>query len=304
MKTFSCLFLIVTCIFLSQTSIWATDTDDSAITLTRAERFAIYQEAQEIAAENGNSFEVSKDAIPKYKYPNGLKLLSAEGKGDLLNKINSAGVIKAMLPKWDWRDHEGVTKVKNQGDCGSCWAFAATGNFEHSIKTFDSKETDLSEQDLMNCNKQGYGCDGGCLDCSEYFRDSGAAMESDEPYKAQKGSCNSGLSRQYKIKEYANFEEDAEMMKSCIYYYGSIVTVCDAGSAFRAYSRGVYNVKGGTPNHAILAIGWDDPAGYWIIKNSWGEEWGEKGYGKIKYGSACVGQENTVIDYKGKQLDH
>ncbi|MDD2716477.1 MAG: C1 family peptidase [Candidatus Wallbacteria bacterium] len=272
-------------------------------TLSRSERYDIYQKALQIAAENGNAFEVSMEAIPKYRNTPGLIPFNSE-KVKMLSKKMSRFNAKANLAKWDWRDHDGVTPAKNQGACGSCWDFAATANLEHSIKCFDSLEVDLSEQDLLNCNKQGYDCTGGQLDCSEYFLN-GAALEADCKYKATTEACSTGLTRAYNIKDWAFFTEDVEMMKSCIYYYGSIVTVVDADDpGFKAYSKGIYNVKGGTPNHAILAVGWDDSDEVFIIKNSqMGEAWGDKGYGKVKYGCACIGQENVVIDYKG-QLAH
>ncbi|MDD2716476.1 MAG: C1 family peptidase [Candidatus Wallbacteria bacterium] len=291
--------IVILMLMVFAVTLYAETTVPIEQTYTRSERYTLVKQAQQIADENGNAFEVSIEAIPKYKNCTGLQQFTPEDLKRIVKKLHNKS-FKASLQKWDWRDNKGVTPVKNQGDCGSCWAFAATANFEHNIMCADKKEVDLAEQDLLNCNKQGYGCDGGNLDCSEYFRDQGCAEESAEPYKAVKESCKA-LSRTYKINDTAVFEEDAEMMKSCIFYYGSIVTVVDADSpAFKAYAKGVYNIKGGTPNHAILAVGWDDAAGYWIIKNSWGEEWGDKGYGKVAYGQACIGQLNAVTDYKGQ----
>ncbi|MDD5091568.1 MAG: C1 family peptidase [Candidatus Wallbacteria bacterium] len=303
--------LIVLLVVVFSVAVFAETTDSLVPTkLTRAQKALVLREAQKIAAEHGDSFTVSMDAIPDYPIEKlcGYKPISAE-KMAKFKKMNLKSSAKGdgMPAAWDWRDNEGVTKVKDQGECGSCWAFAATGNLEHAVKCYESKEVDLAEQDLINCNKWSYGCDGGCLDCSEYFVSDGAALESEEEYQAKDGLECKGVAGDYKLAEIFLFEgEDMETMRAAIYYLGSLVTVVQAsglkGKAFAAYSGGVYNVpadkSGRGADHAILLVGWDTAKGAWLLKNSWGEGWGDGGYGWVNYGSACIAEQNCATLYK------
>lgn len=278
--------------------------------ITRSMKYDILHKAQQIAEENGSLFEVDIDAIPDYKDEYLFGLVIPENI-ETVSSYRFGSGFKAgdAIPSWDWREHDGVTPVKHQGECGSCWAFAITGNFEHWIKIIDKTEVDLSEQDLINCNKEGHECKGGWpFDAAGYFIENGAAKEDEEKYKAAKSSCKCCISRSYKLTDRVKFDQDDSMLKSCVYYCGSATVCVDADdAAFKSYRSGIYNVKskGGQPNHAVLCVGFNDTDGYWVIKNSWGEGWGDKGYAKIKYGSCLLGQSHNVVTlYKNDLISH
>ncbi|NOY88772.1 MAG: PKD domain-containing protein [FCB group bacterium] len=213
---------------------------------------------------------------------------------------------------FDWREHNGTTPIKNQGACGSCWAFGTVGPLECAIKIRDGKTVDLSEQWLVSCNAEGWGCAGGWM-AQDYFQwkgdpcgDAGAVLESEFPYAAKDLSCGCPYDHPYKIYSWAyigseNGTPTVDQMKQAILEYGPISVSVYANSAMQAYSGGVFNGCGtGTINHAVVLVGWDDtqgPNGIWIMRNSWGAGWGENGYIRIPYGCSKIGYAACYIDY-------
>jgi C1A family cysteine protease len=199
---------------------------------------------------------------------------------------------------FSWLAQGKMTPAKNQGSCGSCWAFAACGSFEAVIKIKDNVTRDLAEQWLVNCTS-GSSCSGGwCPD--NMFKKYGAVYEKDAPYKAANGTCGT-----YTYHEKAtNYKQIAtnptvDQIKQAIYTYGPVWVCIAAGSNFSGYKSGVL-AKGdaGSVNHAVVLCGWDDATGSWVLRNSWGTGWGEnQGYMRIKYGLSLVGYNATYIQY-------
>ena len=215
------------------------------------------------------------------------------------------------LPEYfDWRDHAGATPAKHQGDCGSCWAFAATAQMESHTYIYDGRIEDYSEQAVMDCNDAGVGCGGGeCTHAYQVFIDYGAVAESCVPYLASsphpctQDSCES-LAR---MSDFLVVPNTITEIKSAVYNEGPVFTSMYANSAMVNYVSGCYDTDyPEDPNHAVLIVGWDDNAcggeGAWIIKNSWGTSWGYDGFGKIKYGVCSIGQGTYTIDYASDDL--
>jgi len=220
--------------------------------------------------------------------------------------------------RWDWRDKTpgGLPPIRDQGDCGSCWAFATVGALECAIKIKDGINVDLSEQWLVDCATGlfWYGCDGGISahdwhkgtrtdSCGGY----GAVLETDYPYTGYDGSCSCPKPHYYTIRDWHYVGPmlgipSLDALKTAIYRYGPIVASMEAKESFLAYKGGLYNDKTeskDTPNHMIVIVGWDDNygSGAFIIRNSWGTYWGENGYGYIEYGTAQIGYGADYIEY-------
>ena len=200
---------------------------------------------------------------------------------------------------FDWRTTNMVTPPRDQGNCGSCWAFSSIGAIEsiYKIKTGVTTDWDMSEQILVSCNSQNSGCDGGYVDgIANFLRDTGTAEESCFPYTSgttgQSGNCSgvcptwTGLP--YKITSWGyvtSVNPDIGSIKAALVTYGPLPTTMNVYSDFMNYSSGIYRYVSGTPEggHAILIVGYDDAGQYFIVKNSWGASWGEGGYFRIGY---------------------
>jgi len=197
---------------------------------------------------------------------------------------------------FDWRELNGVTPVKDQANCGSCWDFAAVGSFESAILIADEVELDLSEQQVLSCNTGGSSCDGGWMaDAYNLFMDYGAIDEADMPYEADDTvPCTQ---EQYDPLVYQIGYEDIPngiaFIKNAL-LTGPVATTFTVYDDFFSYSGGCYEHEDTAPiNHAVVIVGWDDAMcdgdGAWIVKNSWGPGWGADGYFYMKFGSCYIG---------------
>ena len=194
--------------------------------------------------------------------------------------------------------------IKNQGSCGSCWAFSIAAQFETAILKKDGVTVDLSEQWLVSCNTYGWGCNGG-LWANDMYVSPGAVMESCFPYSATDEPCISSCPNPYQATGWAYVDPSVAVpstddIKQAIYTYGGVAAGVYVDRWFQAYTSGVLtrckrNVN--YTNHAIQLVGWDDAKGAWLLKNSWGTGWGENGFMWIQYGCDKVGDEANVFFY-------
>ncbi len=211
-----------------------------------------------------------------------------------------------QLPsEFDWRALNGTTPAKNQGGCGSCWAFGAIGQLEAHIRIYDERIEDLSEQNVIDCNTEGASCSGGWLYAAyDLFINPGAVAESCIPYEARDDlPCRQDMCEKLAfIAGYEYIPNNVSQIKNAVYNDGPVATGMTALNDLYNYSSGCYDTETiDPPNHAVLIVGWDDDAcggaGAWIIKNSWGEDWGQNGFGYIKYGVCNIGYASYTIDY-------
>jgi len=196
----------------------------------------------------------------------------------------------------DWREKSVVSPVKNQGGCGSCWAFASTETVESAVAIATGKAPPvLSPQELVSCapNPKDCGGTGGCQGSTEplafaYVQKVGMTTEAIYPYQAITGTCDSSKVSQAKV-HIANYTRlptnDYGALMQAVATVGPIAISVDA--SWGGYESGVYQGACGTTiDHAVQLVGYGNDAAsgldYWLVRNSWGESWGEKGYIRIK----------------------
>ena len=206
---------------------------------------------------------------------------------------------------FDWRLLGGVTPVKDQRQCGSCWAFAATGAFESAYLIAEGTVPDFSEQAVVSCDNASNGCNGGWTGSAyNLFATRGAVDESCMPYMADDNiPCTMDQCDVIAyLNNYSEIPNNVNAIKNML-TIGPVSTSFTVYDDFDAYQSGCYEHAGGDPtNHAVVIVGWDDNEcngqGAWIVKNSWGPGWGRLGgYFYIKYGSAAIGSDATLPIY-------
>jgi xylem cysteine proteinase len=195
----------------------------------------------------------------------------------------------------DWNAAGHVTPVKDQGKCGSCWAFAAAATIEFQINVLlNVSTTDLSEQQLVDCDTTNWGCDGGWP--HYVFRNLvnsgfGLTTESTYPYKVAEGTCKTAFKKEnYRITSQSGvwsgrsdgWGSGTELQLKALVKINPIVVAVYVDNNFMAYKSGVFNgcPPNSDPNHAVVAVGYGTVNGknVWIIRNSWGSNWGVNGH--------------------------
>jgi cathepsin L len=181
-----------------------------------------------------------------------------------------------------------VTPVKDQGSCGSCWSFGATGALEGQYYLANGELLSFSEQQQVDCNRLCFGCDGGTAESAFIYwkRFNAPILENDYPYTGVKGSCeNSEHETVGSVSGYVSTTQYSESsLKNAVGTVGPVTIAIDASLwSFQLYSSGIYDPSGCSStslDHQVLAVGYDNDADgdYWIVKNSWGESWGINGY--------------------------
>ncbi|MCP4624648.1 MAG: hypothetical protein GY850_14130 [bacterium] len=249
----------------------------------------------------GYDFSVGETRPYRLARDNGIRL---HGQNMQTMDLGRLRKIKAKnLPeRFDWRDRGMVTPVKDQHPCGTCWAFATVAEMESKVLINEGIEYDFSEQHLTSCEYwTTSGRSGNCFPggtpqrATNLFTKKGLVLETCSPYEAiEDVACEVSCAAVKKVTGWRIIANDVETIKAVISEYGPITTGMDgADLTLNAYTGGVYEHEGqGLINHLVLLVGWDDSLGdhgAWIVKNSWGTDWGMDGYFYIAYGSSDIG---------------
>jgi inhibitor of cysteine peptidase len=264
-------------------------------------------------------FSLSVEAIGPFTQPPPTPMASAPPPTSQLSVDLGAAEQLGLPAAFNWCDQGGCTLVKDQGGCGSCWAFSTVGPLESNILIHDGLEKDLSEQYLLSCNIDGGSCRGGWF-AHDYHQwrhilaepDAGAVYEVDFPYVEWDAPCNPPHTHHEKIVDWAyvgNYYSvpSVTSIKQAILDHGPVSVAIRTSSAFRSYTRGIFETNEvGTPDHAVVLLGWDNNQGtngIWYLRNSWGTRWGERGYMRIGYGISSVGYAANYVTYDATCYD-
>jgi cathepsin L len=199
----------------------------------------------------------------------------------------------------DWTTKGAVTKVKDQGQCGSCWSFSTTGGLEGAWEIATGQLTSMSEQQFVDCDTSSMGCNGGNMNSAfAWAEKQNVATEQSYPYTAKDGSCKtSGLSTAipkggvtgYKSVGSLFSKATVAKLESAIDLNPVSIAIEADQNSFQHYTGGILSSGCGTNlDHGVLAVGYNTAEGYWLVKNSWGASWGDNGYIKLSQtGNVC-----------------
>ncbi len=219
--------------------------------------------------------------------------------------------------EFNWMDQGVLGDVKDQSSCGSCWAFSATGNLEGQMKLLKKQTVRLSEQMLVDCDDIDSGCDGGLQENAfNWLKENGGIMsEDDYPYVARKRACKSDPSKYVKglkvtgYKKLGNCQEqwcpvDEKEIKTFLLKTGPLAIALN-GDSLQWYTEGIidddeWDCDPEGMNHAVVLVGYghdkEEDLDFWIVRNSWGSNWGEEGYFRMARGKGTCGINQYIMN--------
>jgi C1A family cysteine protease len=236
-------------------------------------------------------------------------------------------VLEPLPSRFDWDELFPAQPVRSQALCGSCWAFASIAALEYQVLIQERRSVDLSEDWLLDCNREGWNCDLGFAGHNYYTlgateldlcNTKGAPLEAADPYDPGAVNCGCQSGQRYFLDGWtyigiSGLMSTTEMIKHSILHHGPVVSAVNAAN-WDGYPGGVFSAclgiidpydpldpdTFGIPNHMVLITGWDDALGdngAWRIRNQWGTDWSDAGYMWIPYGCSWIGFGAHYLNY-------
>lgn len=274
--------------------------------LKNAQELDLLKESKKVKKTKNNK---KNNKTEKTSEPDDEKISSSENpfkKGSLFDQVYQMGEEYLEV---DWKEKGKVSKIKLQGDCGSCWSFSALAAIEAANLIENDKSTDLSEQSLISCMK--YGCDGGWISTTfDWIIDQkGVQYERDWPYEEKVTKCKKNDSAdRFEVKSYKNISSYNMLEFLTLLATRPVTLPITATDELYKYQRGIFDqltdIKN---NHAVLAVGYKidlkNPSNSYIkIKNSWGAKWGEEGFFRIRLSNLIKTRGILNILDNGEQI--
>ncbi len=291
------------------------------------------QKSQPAAAKQAlppQTFEAPLDQITGFKKPDNLAAIAKRQDAfaaTLLREKNTAllayvrknptfgasqNACSADAQSFDWRQLGRVTEVKDQGLCDACWAFATNVPFEGALIGKTSQKVEASEQELLSCSGAG-DCSGGFW-AFQFLVDHGTAERSKYGYTGRMDSCRTEVPTPLRAVVWKFVTSDDRLpsppeLKTALCQHGPLAAGIVATDALKKYTQKnnydfskPFNERSDRKtNHAIAIVGWDDVKHAWLIKNSWGPQWGEGGFGWVDYDSNKIGDAAAWVDVPDKE---
>lgn len=214
--------------------------------------------------------------------------------------VHDTTVLKDLPASFDLRAQGDVSPIKDQGQCGSCWAHATTESLEDAILFAGKPGMQLSVQQMTGCNSNEYGCGGGEMDSADYLVNPGLALDKDFPYQGD-NSCKSNLKTAAKAQSwaYVGAEDRApttDEIKSALVAHGSIFVTVAAGGDDWGGQATMTDCGSTGIDHMVEIVGWNEQ-GQWIMRNSWGTSWGDNGFAYMPYGCDEIATDSDSAAY-------
>ena len=261
-----------------------------------------------VANHDAQNFTLTLNKFADVLLPRQIALQSSRKHKESHHLMKISGVSSVPKIDIDWRDHGFVTSVRDQGLCGACYAIATMGALEGIYSKLFKSPVEFSIQELIDCSAN-EGCDGGWLDLSfEYinkkFPQQWPELEVDYSYEKDAASCRlTNREQLHKLKciSYLHLQPENENELYAALLTSPVPAAIATTLTTTLYSSGIIEgicKENRPPDHAVLVVGYkNDPyGGYWIVKNSWGADWGEGGYFRLRAGiNECKIASNCVV---------